>query len=421
MAAMPSDAGETMMSPGSASVFATPASPAPGGRRQDETVWQFLERSTEPVAAETRARWDTWLARMPASARAALVTRLKDRHNDLVRAALAELVTFVLLDCVYPTVEIEPETGTGSRTDFAVEVPTRTHFEVYRKAPPPALTGDAQRLTHISGELEKIESPDFWLSVEAHTGTQVPTMRPVRTKVERWLASLDYDEQAQRRDQEQQARRKRAAENMPGLDASPLERVRYLAAHPPSEPPVFQDSGEGWSLRISAHPRAADRRGPGQFTIGLRSAGEAHIETTEGLEQAIRSKLRQHTGLRDPIIPVLDLSSPIIGDREIADVLYGPATTTMLDPLTVLGTDRDRTRGIWPQPLGQQARPAAVLILRGIWLGCHDATAELWLPPGTSSPLLPGPWTVRTIGPGGQPDTVEEASGTATDCLNPGP
>ena len=335
MAAMPSDNGETMKSPASGSAFATPASPAPGGRRRDENVWQFLERSTEPVAVDTRARWDAWLAQVPTSARAALVTRLKDRHNELVRSALAELVTFVLLDCVYPDVEIEPETGTGSRTDFAVDVPVRTHFEVYRKAPPTAVTGDAQRLAYIAGELEKIESPDFWLSVAVHAGSQVPAMRPVRTRVERWLASLDYDEQVQRRDHEQQARRERAAGDMPGLDASPLERARYLAAHPPSEPTVFEDSGEGWSLRISSHPRAADDRGPGQFTVGLRSAGEAHIETAEGLEQAVRTKLRQHTGLRDPLVLVLDLSSPIIGDREIAAVLYGPVTTTMLNPVTV--------------------------------------------------------------------------------------
>ncbi len=253
------------------------------------------------------------------------------------------------------------------------------------------MTGDAQRLAYLAGQLEKIESPDFWLSVEAYAGAQIPAMRPVRTKIEKWLASLDYEEQVQQRDQEQQARRERAAGDMPGLDASPLERARYLTSHPPSEPTVFQDSGEGWSLRISAHSRPADERGPGQFTIGLRSAGEVHIETAEGLEQAVRSKLRQHAGLCDPLILVLDLSSPIIGDREIAAVLYGPVTTTMLDPVTVLGAERDRTKGIWPEPLRQPARPTAVLILRGIWLGCHDATAELWLPPGISSPLLPGP------------------------------
>ena len=135
------------------------------------------------------------------------------------------------------------------------------------------MTGDAQRLAYLAGELEKIESRDFWLSVEAHAGAQIPAMRPVRTKIEKWLASLDYEEQVQRHDQEQQGRRERAAGDMPGLDASPLERARYLAAYPPSEPTVFQDSGKGWSLRISAHPRPADERGPGQFTIGLAPPG----------------------------------------------------------------------------------------------------------------------------------------------------
>jgi len=62
----------------------------------------------------------------------------------------------------------------------------------------------------------------------------------------------------------------------------------------------------------------ADERGPGQFTVGLRSAGEAHIESAEGLVQAVRSKLRQHTGLGDRLVLVLDLSSTIISDREIA-------------------------------------------------------------------------------------------------------
>jgi hypothetical protein len=50
---------------------------------------------------------------MPSTAPAALATRLKERHNELVRAARAELVTFVLLDCVYPAVKVEPETGAG--------------------------------------------------------------------------------------------------------------------------------------------------------------------------------------------------------------------------------------------------------------------------------------------------------------------
>jgi len=83
-------------------------------------------------------------------------------------------------------------------------------------------------------------------------------------------------------------------------------------------------------------------------------------------------------------VVVLDLSSPIIEDRDIAAMLYGRTTTTMLDPSTPLTTTRDRAEGVWSDPIPRPPRPAAVLILRGIWLGSEGATAELWLPPGVS-------------------------------------
>ena len=79
-------------------------------------------------------------------------------------------------------------------------------------------------------ELERIESPDFWRDVDAFSGAQIPSMRRVREQAEQWLDSLDYDDQVQRRDQDQQARREQLAAQMPGLGAGPLERARYRAA-----------------------------------------------------------------------------------------------------------------------------------------------------------------------------------------------
>jgi hypothetical protein len=117
---------------------------------------------------------------------------------------------------------------------------------------------------------------------------------------------------------------------------------------------------------------------------------------------------RRHAGLADPLVVVLDLSSPIIEDRDIAAMRYGRTVTTMLDPSTPVSTTRDRAEGIRPDPVPRPPRPAAVLILRGIWLGSEGATAELWLPPGIASPL-PGPWQVRTRGPDDQSATVEPA------------
>jgi hypothetical protein len=397
------------------------AAPEAGPRRNAESVWQFLERSSEPVAADTRARWDEWLSRMPEEPRAALVSRLRGREDGQVRAALAELVTFVLLNSVYPVVEVEPETGTGSRTDFAVDVPVRTHFEVHRSSMPRQTAKDAQRQDDIASELERIDSPDFWLSVDVRTGAQVPSMRTVRQDVRNWLASLDYTAEVQRVSRDRQTRQDRMAGTPPpGLDASPAERARYFAANTPFQPPTFKASGEGWSVTISAHPRPADQRGPGQFTIGSRSAGEAHLATFEGLQAAVRNKLRQHAGLTDPLVVVLDLSSPIVADRDIAAMLYGPTTTALLDPDTPGPTTRNRAEGLWPDPAPLPPRPAAVLILSGIWLGSHEATAELWLPPGRPSPLLPGPWTAVTLGPDRNLITAEPAQTRVSDVLGTG-
>jgi len=319
--------------------------------------------------------------------RAALIRRLQDRHDEQVRAALAELVTFVLLDSVYPAIEVDPGTGSGSRTDFAVDVPVRTHFEVHRPAPPPESAMDARRLGDIAAELEKIESPDFWLDVDPQSGTQVPSMRQVRRQAEVWLASLDYETEVRRRDEYQQARRERAAEPMPGLDASPAERAAYFAARRPFEPAAFTRSGDGWSVRITAHPRPADQRGPGQFTVGLRSAGAAHLETFEGLQAAVRGKLRQHAGLADPLVVVLDLSSPIIehaspkrgvsqtGDGVVTIDLHGP----VLDP----EADADRVYHLLIEAM-EAIRQAMVTIrndlakaVRAAGLWYHEPTPRL--------------------------------------------
>jgi hypothetical protein len=147
------------------SAFTMVAAPKPGAQRREESVWQFLERSSQPEVAATRAQWDGWLSRMPSGPREVLIRRLQDRSDEQVHAALAELVTFILLGSVYPAVEVDPETGSGSRTDFAVNVPVRTHIEVHRPAPAKASAADARRKGDIAGALERIESPDFWLDV----------------------------------------------------------------------------------------------------------------------------------------------------------------------------------------------------------------------------------------------------------------
>lgn len=400
---------EVMVSASSGWTAFDTSAPSPGGRGRKETLWQYLERSTDPIAVDTRVRWDSWLARMPAGPRDALLVRLKGGNDNQVRASVTELVTFVLLDSVYPAaVDVEPATVTGSRPDFAVSTPVRTHFEVNRKTEPEELAGDMRRRAALAEELEKIESPDFWLSIDAFSGALVPAMRQVRQDAEVWLASLVYDDLVRREERDRQERSTRLAQPMPGLDAGSLERAKYLAAQRQDPPPVFSKSGDGWQVEITAHPRPAGKRGPGQLTIGIRAAGELHIANPGDVEAAIDRKLSQHKGVTEPLVIVLDLSAAVIDDSEIAVALYGPVTPAL---------SRDRKKGTWPEPVSQPPRPAAVLTLRGIWPAWQEANADLWLPPGASSPVLPGPWSIRTLGQDQQPVITRVATQPAADYL----
>jgi hypothetical protein len=235
------------------------------------------------VAARTR--WDNWLARMPAGqARDELIRRLQSRDDTQVSAALAELVTFILLDSVYPVVELQPAAGPASHTDFAVTLPSRTHLEVHRTVAPVADQKDTQRRRAIAAELEKITSPDFWLAINAEIGPEIPSMRPVRNQIESWLTSLDYGTERQRLDAEHQRRQGRAASDPPpDLDAPPAEWAAYYARTQPYEPATQTWSGPGWSVAVEAVPRSASLRGQNGNTVGVSISGAVHLESVDPL------------------------------------------------------------------------------------------------------------------------------------------
>jgi hypothetical protein len=145
-------------------------------------------------------------------------------------------------------------------------------------------------------------------------------------------------------------------------------------------------------------------------------SGAVHLESAEALRSSVRVKVSQHAGLVDPLVVGFDVSSPMPDDDEIAAMLYGPATVTA-GP-SGISVSRDRSRGLWPEQPPPQ--PVAVLVLQGVTLGQeHHAAAELWLPPGSSSPLLPGPWTTRTLGLDGLPTPPMAAATSIAGVLGP--
>ena len=99
---------------------------------------------------------------------------------------------------------------------------------------------------------------------------------------------------------------------------------------------AFEDSGDDWSIRITAH-RAdrSPRAGPVHRRPPLCRRG-SHREPGRAWRRQSATSSSNTPAYAEPLVLVLDLSSPIIDDQEIAAMLYGPVVTTMLDPVTVL-------------------------------------------------------------------------------------
>lgn len=101
----------------------------------------------------------------------------------------------------------------------------------------------------------------------------------------------------------------------------------------------------------AALARSARSALPGQFTIGVGSAGRAHVATFEDLRGAVRQKLRQHHAWPIGLSWCSTSARRSLRVTTIVAMLYGRTTTTR-DPATPLTMIR-RHKAIWPGAVPQ--------------------------------------------------------------------
>lgn len=356
-----------------------------GLQRPGEGLWSFVQRCQTIRCVSTRQRWDKWLAPMPPGERAAIISRLDDKAAEQSLAALSELVVYATLCQLYSSVEVEvdPGTGTGSNTDFAVTDTKHVHFEVHRPTEARDHIDANRRYARMKAQLEKVDSADFYLTINlVALGDAELTMRGVRRRIAAWLNDLDYEDERRRRDDDHARRAARPVP--PKLDSGPMERAKFFAI--PTglyQPPEIVITDHGWVIEVMAEPRAQDHRGSGQRTVGTSVIGLIPTKSVEALRHAIQGKVRQHRGLTDDLVVVLDMSGMLMHQSEIIWALYGKP---------------GEHGALWTGAPGE--RPAAVLVLEEVhpFFEHETTTATLWLPPGRPSPIRTGPWRVATSG-----------------------
>lgn len=340
-------------------------------RHPGETLWNFFERSPWTRCVSIRATIDVLVAQIDAAEQPGVLSRLKADDERLVKSTFSELWTFDLLKGAgIGPLRFGAPTASGGSIDILVE-PSRVHLEVYRASEGNDDFANDRRLNTAVAALQKIRSPEFWLHVTLDLGATQPSMRPVVRAVERWLGGLDAKAESAKYDSAVAIGHMAAAiDGMPG----------------------FTRGGPDWRVRVRAMPRSPGA--PTEPSIGSVEGGSIPIETFESMGEAVRAKRRQHRAVADPLVIVLDVTETLVHDDEIAGALYGPTVHDLTG--AVPRNYRRRGEGVWPP--GVTSPPAAVVVIDDLYMPApQTARVTVWLPPGGSNPLGPGPWTVRTL------------------------
>ena len=143
--------------------------------------------------------------------------------------------------------------------------------------------------------LDKLDSPNFFLWIDvANQGDAPLRARPLRGRLEKWLAELDPDEHTlvgKRRD------------DLPGL--------------------THEDAG--WKIDFRAYPKSPEARGrEGARPLGIFGGGEAHwVQDEEGIRGALTDKGSAYGSLGAPFVVAVASSSISLDDHDMLNALYG--------------------------------------------------------------------------------------------------
>lgn len=149
-----------------------------------------------------RAVLEDWFSRLSLEVRASFRGRLRDR--DRWRSAFWELYLHEsLLRCGFH-LDYEPRPpGTARSPDFLVHGGNGSFYlETVSIMDPHVDQAAERRREQVTDELDKVESPNFFLWVDFESEeSETPSVAKQRPKLEKWLRAKDPDEIGAQRDQ----------------------------------------------------------------------------------------------------------------------------------------------------------------------------------------------------------------------------
>lgn len=347
-----------------------------------ETTFAFLNRVDDPVFARVRGLIEAWFERYPSGAprdtegRKELRARFRSDSDIDFASAFWELYLHEAHRRAGYLATPHPKTPTGKRIDFLME---RDGDRFYLEATVVTSGGLGDRLpagsAHIYDTINSAFSPDFFVKVESVIpGGQTPARSKVVAPLEKWLASLDWDDVKQRCEQ--------------GNEEYP--RTNLDAA--------------GWQIKYQAFPRSERSRGDREFPmIGIYPTVGGISTARDDILSKLRAKASRYGQLDAPYIIAVQSQGAVASEDDFEQALFGQEVIRI--PVGPAGQAREATpdrdpHGLWQW--GDRQRGTRVSAVLGVAEFGPYSVAHTW------PRLWTNPWAVRPCNSRGLPWPASE-------------
>lgn len=277
-------------------VFSAISRNDPSPASHGDSQFQFLDRVSGPYWDQVRDLIEDWFSRLCSDAQADVRGRLRSRDDRQFDGAFFELYVHECLLRMGYTVTCHPEPeGSERRPDFLAEKNrSRMYVEARSASTSDVSVGAAARLNTVYQSLDRLDSPNFFLWIDVERQGDAPfAAKPLRRRLETWLAGLDPD------------------------DYPAVDQRRDL-------PELRHESG-GWAFTFNAIPKSRSARGEeGVRPLGIFGGREAHwVHNDAGIRAALADKGSAYGSLGAPFVVAVATSSLSMYDHDVRNALYG--------------------------------------------------------------------------------------------------
>jgi len=273
-----------------------------------EPKFNYINLSARKPYNLIRELLEEWYSSYPESAKKNLRGRFISSNDIEHLAAFFELYLYNLLRKIGFEVEIHPEIqGKSTHPDFKAYYNGQPAFylEAALAAPSKEETAARKRENVVYESIDKVNSPDFFLSVQVKRySKENPSGGEWRKSLEKRLSSLDYNE---------------------------TYKLYKDGRH--RDLPTLILRGKGWEVRVKAFPKGPEIRGKtGIRPIGVISSKALFCGGSEYIRKSIIKKAENYGDLDLPFIIAINYVNEFsfIANNEILNALFGDFDITQM-------------------------------------------------------------------------------------------